>query len=234
MEYTFDYFFKKYHKSLVYYSYSIVKDSGAAEDLVTQVWEVVITGDWISLFNKKYELEADIVFKQWLYISVRNATLNYLKVEKVKRKRETNWYECFQDEIRGGYDVDMMRAEVVRNIHEALMQLPPECRKIMKMYWIDDLSTPQIAKILRLARTTVQNQKTRGEGLLKGIITKEGECTKLGVKKVLKATTERNADPAIVIEMRKRMPPRKIAEILKTTPFAISQILYKSKKRKAL
>jgi len=62
---------------------------------------------------------------------------------------------------------EIIRAEIVREIEEAVSQLPPQCRKIITMSYMEGMTNREIAQEMGLSLQTVKNQKNRALGLLK-------------------------------------------------------------------
>jgi RNA polymerase sigma-70 factor (ECF subfamily) len=52
-----------------------------------------------------------------------------------------------------------IRDELYEKVQAAIENLPEECRKIFKMLYIDELKPSEIAEILKIAPSTVYNQK---------------------------------------------------------------------------
>jgi RNA polymerase sigma-70 factor (ECF subfamily) len=62
---------------------------------------------------------------------------------------------------------ELTRIEVVREVHAAIEALPPQCRKIVRMSFVEGMKNQEIAEQLKLSVQTVKNQKVRAIYLLK-------------------------------------------------------------------
>jgi RNA polymerase sigma-70 factor (ECF subfamily) len=62
---------------------------------------------------------------------------------------------------------DTIRAEFYAEIHNAIKTLPPECRKIFTMLYIEGKTVRETADELGLARSTIKTQKARGLAMLR-------------------------------------------------------------------
>ncbi|HWV64832.1 sigma-70 family RNA polymerase sigma factor, partial [Chitinophaga sp.] len=69
--------YEKYYKGLVYFARQIVDHAGEAEDIVQECM--------VKLFNRRGDFEELSKIKSFLYVSVRNACLNYLKQQDRQR-----------------------------------------------------------------------------------------------------------------------------------------------------
>ena len=67
--------------------------------------------------------------------------------------------KCFIDNI--------IRTELMHQLHNALHDLPPACRNIFIKLYIEGKTIKETAKELKLTKSTVKNQKTRGIMLLR-------------------------------------------------------------------
>lgn len=64
-------------------------------------------------------------------------------------------------------EADIIRAEFYGALHRAIKTLPPECRKIFTMLYIQGKTVREIADETGLAVTTIKTQKARGLAALK-------------------------------------------------------------------
>ena len=77
-ERAFERVFQALYSPLCFFAASIIRDDVEAEDVVQQVF--------ISLWEKNPELEWSMELKPFLYRSVRNAALNHIRQEEVRRR----------------------------------------------------------------------------------------------------------------------------------------------------
>jgi len=156
-----DYFFKLLNTALVYYSFRIVRDKDMAEDVVSE--------SWVKIWERHSDFSHPGVIKSWMYTTVRNDCLNKLLQEGRKHKKENNYYLFVKDNTEPSSEENIIKAEVLSEVHKWLNPLPAVCKKIMTMYYFEELNTTQIATLLGLAVTSVRNQKIRGEKIMKEI-----------------------------------------------------------------
>jgi RNA polymerase sigma-70 factor (ECF subfamily) len=144
---AFESVFKSYYAPLVGYGRTIVKDSDEAEDIVQQVF--------VSIWEKRTEMEVHTSLRGLLYRSVYNACLNRIKHNKIRMSyaRETqltNSSSFNQEDIR--------QKELQKKIDDAINSLPEQCGKIFKMSRFDEMKYQEIADKLGLSVKTVENQ----------------------------------------------------------------------------
>ena len=147
--------FNQYYTSLCYYSNTFIKNRVIAEDIVQGVlirfWE---TNREENIRNKK----------AWLYTAVHNATLNEMEKQqsylRLKEKIENVYAENPKREK--AVDMPLVEAETARQLWGRVNELPPQCRQIIRLYFIEGLSNKEIAERLQLHVSTIKTQKQRG------------------------------------------------------------------------
>lgn len=150
--------FKTLYPALCFYALRIIGDQSASEDIAGE--------SFIKIWSRREQFHQFNILKSYLYSTTRNASLNWLKHSQRQQLSE-------KEAAAGGPDSekyvleDIVRAELLREIYTALDNLPPQCRKIMAMLYIEGKNTGQIAKELQLAVGTVKTQKARGVMLLR-------------------------------------------------------------------
>lgn len=124
----------------------------------------------IECFVKLWELHGRFAtmqnIKAFLYITTRNACLNHIKQSERDAIRQTAIAHA-QPQTTDHILSEITKAEVLREVHAAIETLPPQCRKIMRMSFVEGMKNQEIAEQLKLSVNTVKNQKVRALYLLK-------------------------------------------------------------------
>jgi RNA polymerase sigma-70 factor (ECF subfamily) len=150
--------FKHYYNPLVYFAQKLLPDALAAEDIVTEIF--------LKYWQKQKDFSSALAVKTFLFISTRNACVNYKRLtHRRARSKETlcSLTDDFEDFVLN----QITRTEVLHEIYALLEVLPLQCRKIVLMSYIGGLSNRQIARRLELSIHTVKNQKVRGIQLMR-------------------------------------------------------------------
>jgi len=149
---------KQYYNPLCFFAERLVADSAAAEDIVGE--------SFIKLWNKRGDFESTQNIKAFLYITVRNACLNYLKQAKRDslNQKQLAYLTGEKEEFVLN---EMIRAEVLKEIMHEINNLPEQCGKVLKLAYLDGLKNQEVAKVLNISVHTVKNQKARAIQLLK-------------------------------------------------------------------
>lgn len=150
--------FNKYYKSLCYFAWQMVHDTNLAEDLAQDAF--------VSFYQNKAKVSPDeLAVKSFLYSSVKFAVYNRSRKDKTIQKYwQRNDYTEADDT---DYEQYIIRAEFMAALQSSLADLPPGCRKIMTLSYMDGFSNEEIAKKLQLSINTVKTQKRRGLNVLR-------------------------------------------------------------------
>lgn len=140
----FDIYFRKLYLPLGMFALRMVEDADVAEDLVSNtfanVWQKMVDG--IEIIN----------FKAYLYQSVRNECLVFLR-DKKEMVSLDNILEVDEETID--------TSERDAKIWKAIDQLPEKCRQVFLLSKRDGLSNEEIAKEMGISIKTVKNQMTK-------------------------------------------------------------------------
>jgi RNA polymerase sigma-70 factor (ECF subfamily) len=149
---------KQFYSPLCLFAERLVADRAAAEDIVGE--------SFIKLWNKRGDFESTQNIKAFLYITVRNACLNYLKQAK-RDSLNQKQLAYLTGENEEFILNEMIRAEVLKEIMNEINNLPEQCGKVVKLAYLDGLQNKEVAKVLNISVHTVKNQKARAIQLLK-------------------------------------------------------------------
>lgn len=149
--------FKEFYPRLVHFSCQIIDDKAAAEDLVQDVF--------IKYWNRHEKISSDrSAVKNFLYTSVRHASLNVLRHNKVADEYLKGRAEIPEEEacIHA-----IIRSEVLAEIYRIIGSLPENCQLISRMGYLEGMKNHEIAEELGISVNTVKTQKQRALKLLR-------------------------------------------------------------------
>ncbi|MCZ4245282.1 RNA polymerase sigma-70 factor [Pedobacter punctiformis] len=155
---AFDDVFIKHFKSLHAYAYTIIKERDDAEEIVQNVF--------VRIWTKRAQLKTDGYLKSFLYRAVHNESLNYLKHKKIRSKFDLHYADSAKNDM-GNLNKDLMAAELERNIHAAINDLPEKCREVFQLSRFEQLKYQQIADALNISIKTVENQMGKALKILR-------------------------------------------------------------------
>ncbi|HEY9048091.1 MAG TPA: RNA polymerase sigma-70 factor [Ohtaekwangia sp.] len=146
---AFEMLFRTHYQPLCNYAYTFVQDRDEAEEIVQSTF--------LSVWEKRENLEIRTAVKPYLYAMVRNACLNVLKHEKIKQQHATIEMAVAEKSVESVART-VMASELETRIYEAMEKLPQQCRIIFKLSRFEELKYSEIADQLNLSVKTVENQ----------------------------------------------------------------------------
>ncbi|OKL40019.1 RNA polymerase sigma-70 factor [Pontibacter flavimaris] len=150
--------FDRYYTRLVYFSAQIVGSKEAAEDIAQDAF--------IKCWNQKDDLDQhELAIKSYLYSTVKNASLNAVRHQKVKASyaMHVNHMSVTEESL----DETIIFSEVLAELHAALNTLPESCQRISRMGYLEEMKNGEIAEELGISINTVKTQKQRALQLLR-------------------------------------------------------------------
>jgi RNA polymerase sigma-70 factor (family 1) len=151
--------FESYNKILFTCSMQLVKDKEQAEDIVSEAFT--------KLWQRHDVFQTEEHLKAFLFVTTRNASLNYLR--HIQRKTASQSELSYLQKDKDDQDIitDMIEGELLRSIYPLIETLPNKCKTIFKLIYFEDASTDEVAEKLHITPRNVLNQKRRAIQLLK-------------------------------------------------------------------
>jgi len=154
----FNFFFREYYAAMCYFSFQITGDKEAAKE---------IAGDaFTKLWENRIRFDNASSIKSFLFTVARNASLNKIKLQKRNTQREKEFL-YLTSETESSIFEKKIETELYGRIFSMLNTLPPKCRQIFNMLYIQGKSYEEISQELNLSINNIRNQKARGLMLLK-------------------------------------------------------------------
>lgn len=145
---SFETLFMAYYTPLCSFSRKYVKDTDDCEEIVQ--------GFFLKLWDKRQELEINLSVKNYLFSSIRNRCLNYLKHEKIKQEYHAEMMS--NTESRIDYANFIMEVNLVEKIDKSIAALPERRREIFMLSREQGLKYREIAEKLGISIKTVETQ----------------------------------------------------------------------------
>jgi len=146
---VFDFIFHYYYSGLCAYCEKITGKQDVAEDIVQELF--------VTLWIKCGQIQIVSSLKNYLFTSVKNRSLDYLKHEQ----RKTRKLSRFAQEKEPPENLSSLwfaEAELQVVVEKSLEKLPPRCREIFELSRFEGLKNQEIADKLGLSKRTVELQ----------------------------------------------------------------------------
>ena len=148
-EAAFEQLFKTHFRGLHAYAITLLKDEIAGEEIVQNVF--------FKFWERRAQLVIETSPKAYLYKAVYNDCLNYIKHQKVKSAHAMHVVRQSNDRVENTAG-KVLQGELKEKIHEAMNQLPEQCRTIFQMSRFEGLKYQEIADEMGLSVKTIENQ----------------------------------------------------------------------------
>lgn len=156
---SFEHVYTTYFTGLHRYVNSIINDEMESEEIVQNVF--------IKLWERKDTLDIQLSLKAYLYKSVYNESLNWLKHQKVKQAYESHSLYVMKQKSAPEAHEELASKTLQQKIREALLDLPEQCRTIFQLSRFEELKYREIAQQLNLSEKTVENQMGKALRILR-------------------------------------------------------------------
>lgn len=153
----FEQLFRDHYKALCHFAERYLHDNDSAQEIVQDVF--------INLWQKKETISSDKSVKSYLYTSVKNRCLNYIRDNKKFRSQ----YLDVELEMEIPFeDVDQFsESETQNRIEKALDKLPGKCRQVFELSRFEELKYKEIAERLRISQKTVEIHMSKALKILR-------------------------------------------------------------------
>jgi RNA polymerase sigma-70 factor (family 1) len=142
-----------YHKQffkLYQFAYSFLHSKEPSEEVTNDVF--------LALWQKRAKIDMIENINVYLYVSVKNACLNFLRRSNIPVPVSIDDLSVYHFQLIADPELLFNQKELQNQIREAVEQLPPRCRLIFKLVKEDGLSYKEVASILELSTKTIDSQ----------------------------------------------------------------------------
>lgn len=150
---AFEVLYKRYYQQLFALAYRYVNQMPVAEEIVHDVF--------ITIWNKADQINIQYSMKSYLFKSVVNSSLNYLKKEKNTSEKKSA-YLASQEQVQIEEKDTEVEDALLKNLEEALALLPEKCKQVMYLSRFGKLKQQEIAEQMDISIKTVKNHLTYG------------------------------------------------------------------------
>lgn len=143
--------FDMYYEKLYLFAEKYIYDSDKAHDIVQDVF--------LKIWENAEQLVLRLSIQHYLFTSVRNGCLNYLKSLQIEDRNNRKYVEAYIE----SQNVDMVEdEELLAKIRQVLNELPDKCREVCELRFVEGYKYSEIAARLDMNENTVKAQLHRG------------------------------------------------------------------------
>lgn len=164
-KHAFDKIFEIYYSELYVFGMKLVHDEDISKDIVIEVMT--------SLFKLHKRFTTIINIRAFLYVSTRNACIDYLRSSKSLQEKEKGFIYLMK-ESRDSINDQIDGAFLKKVYHSSLETLPSQTRKVIELIFEEQLTYPQIAEQLGISVNTVKGLRRYGLRKVESVISELG------------------------------------------------------------
>lgn len=150
----------QYKLPLLYFAQKIVQHREGAEEIVSDAL--------VKLWQRRENFETADNIKAFLYISVKNACLNYISSSHARQDFQTDFPEDLLSEPPE-FLARMIQAELLDAIYREIDNLPEKQRAVFRMSHLEGMSTEEICTALNMTPAAVFTNRSRATETLKKV-----------------------------------------------------------------
>ena len=142
---AFDELYRKYHSAIYYNILKLTRDAIVSEDIVQEVF--------ITLWEKRHELNIQQGISGWLFVVSYNKSISYLK----RKLKESLARTALQQNIENTTDAENSFTNTQMSILEkAIEQLSPQKRRVFELCKLQRKTYAEAADELQISKHTVK------------------------------------------------------------------------------
>jgi RNA polymerase sigma-70 factor (ECF subfamily) len=139
-------------RPLTYFVENIIHSQVDAEDIVANAF--------YKLFHARTGMRSYEHVKRWLYVIVRNESIDYLRA-KTRQKESQYDLAYLETGVEEYAETERVRTILLQDIHKEIERLPKQRKTILRLYFFEQKNTSEIAEMMQLSPQTVLNHKTK-------------------------------------------------------------------------
>ena len=139
---------KRWHKKMCHKAYWILQDAELAKDIAQDSWSIIM--------DKLVDLKSTERFGAWALKITQNKALDKLRQQsKIKIVRSENQSNFKDDNTAVS---DRYSSEIQQLLLKSIKQLSVEHQQVLQLFYVEDYSLNEIAKILNISKGTVKSR----------------------------------------------------------------------------
>jgi len=120
-----------------------------------EISQEIVNDAFLKLWLNRGKLDTIKNLQVYLFVLIKNASLNYLRNISFKQINEPQLTERFYFTVAADPSQLLISKELQKRLLKEIDKLPPRCKLIFKMIKEDELSCNEVAAVLGLSNKTV-------------------------------------------------------------------------------
>jgi RNA polymerase sigma-70 factor (ECF subfamily) len=129
----------------------------------------IVNNAFLKLLEQKQSSNAQQNINAYLFTIVKNSCIDYLRRSATARNNKEHFLFALEQVDEKDLLEDDTLALVLNKIYTEIEKLPPGCKEVFKLSYIDELKNREIAEKLQITEKTVRNQISKARKILRTI-----------------------------------------------------------------
>jgi RNA polymerase sigma-70 factor (family 1) len=151
--------FGLYFPVIFQYAKKIIGNADDAHDITSDIF--------LRLWEMRERFKSLAKIRAFLFTASRNACLDFIHHVKVINAKQQSILDLFLASQDPGTESAYTTSELLLLVQQEIDRLPKKCRKVMILYYLQDMTTAAVAAVMKISEKTVSNQRLRGLKKLK-------------------------------------------------------------------
>lgn len=155
--------FDLYYSRLYYFAFKLIDNDMESQDIAQEAV--------LSFWQRRENFSTGTLkeAEAFMFTVVRNRCYNYIRnqnTHSTKQAMLARTLELFDESL----ELSIIQEDIFNRIYQEIHQLPPAQVQLLKMIFIENLETAEIAERLAITPNNVRNQKARALEKLKAVL----------------------------------------------------------------
>lgn len=156
---AFDYLYQTYSLRIYSNIYRMVKCQDTTQELLQDVF--------ISVWERREEIDPELSFKAYLYRISRNLVYNYFRRAKIGQK-VLDYIASISTELDSSVEEGIAYHETKDLLDTLISQLPPQRKVIYTLCKLEGRSYSEVSQLLNISESTINDHIVKATRFLKG------------------------------------------------------------------
>jgi len=149
---AFDALYRKYSRRLYKFSYSILKSTQEAENIIQDVF--------LNLWLNREKIEKSSSVKYYVFAIAYNSAISIIR-KKAKEIQFIEYVKTLQDFTQEPVDLQIEYAELDEKLDEIIKALPSRQKEVYLLHRVEGLKYSEIAEKMNISINTIENHMSR-------------------------------------------------------------------------
>lgn len=151
----FEQIYKDYYPRLYHYAYDFIEDTDASEDIVSEVF--------FHLWHERGSLKPDTL-SSYLYVTVRNRCLNYLRHQKGKSAYEAYCRAAFSEEDDNYWQI---MEERISEMRREIDKMPQKTCFVLEQCYLNGHTYREVGEMMGITDNGVKKHIVKAFAILR-------------------------------------------------------------------